>query len=209
MEKKIIIAGSGGFAKEVLTMIIDLGFEDRFLGFSEPDEVLERGGVQKGILNFPVLPYSSLDVNQHMIALAIGNSKIREKIVVKDLKGFDFITLIHPNTTISKWVKIGEGSIICSGCILTVDIQLGNFAQLNLGTTIGHDCIIDEYFTTAPNVNISGSCQFDRHVYFGTAACIKQGLRIVNDVTIGMGAVVTKDILESGIYVGMPAVRLK
>jgi serine acetyltransferase len=35
------------------------------------------------------------------------------------------------------------------------------------------------------------------------------GYIFCNDVTIGMGAVVVKDITEPGIYVGNPARRLK
>jgi UDP-perosamine 4-acetyltransferase len=37
---------------------------------------------------------------------------------------------------------------------------------------------------------------------------LKQGLTITNNVTIGMGAVVTKNIVKSGVYIGNPAKEL-
>ena len=72
-------------------------------------------------------------------------------------------------------------------------------------TTVGHDCIIGDFFTTAPAVNISGSCKFGDNVYVGTNASVKNGITICDDVTIGMGGVVVKDILKPGTYIGNPA----
>ena len=43
----------------------------------------------------------------------------------------------------------------------------------------------------------------------GTGAQILQGLTICDDTIIGAGAVVTKDILEPGTYVGIPAKKIK
>lgn len=88
---------------------------------------------------------------------------------------------------------------------MTCQIKIGDFAQLNLGTTIGHDCIIGDFFTTAPSVNISGICNIGKKVYFGTSAAIRQNLKVCDNVNIGMGAMVVKDITEPGTYVGIPA----
>jgi sugar O-acyltransferase (sialic acid O-acetyltransferase NeuD family) len=205
MKKQILIAGTGGFSKEVLCLITDLGRYDDVLGFIEPDFILEKNNLPKEILGKPVLPYSIVDASKHIVSIAIGNSIIREKVITQLPKGTEFITLIHPTAVISKWVTLGEGAIICAGTIITCDINVGKHVQLNLNTTIGHDCEIGDFFTTAPNVNISGNCSFENHVYFGTSSSIKQGISIVENVTIGMGAIVTKNITESGVYVGIPA----
>jgi sugar O-acyltransferase (sialic acid O-acetyltransferase NeuD family) len=140
--------------------------------------------------------------------MAIGDSKIRERILSQLSSDMEFINLFHPSSVISQWVEIGDGAIVCAGTIITCDIKIGKHPQLNLNTTIGHDSIIGDFFTTAPNVNISGNCVIGNHVYFGTASSIKQGLRITDNVVIGMGAVVTKDITEPGVYVGNPAKKL-
>jgi acetyltransferase-like isoleucine patch superfamily enzyme len=46
-------------------------------------------------------------------------------------------------------------------------------------------------------------------VYFGTNSSVRQGITICQDVVIGMGGVVVKNITESGIYVGNPATKLE
>ena len=205
--KKILIAGTGGFAKEVLCLIDDLGLLDNVEAFIEPDFIFENYSKPLNIHGIPVKPYSFLEPKKHLVTVAIGESKVREKIVTEQLPIYTkYITLIHPTAIISKWNQIGEGAIICAGTIITCDVTIGRFAHLNLQTTIGHDCVIGDYFTTAPNVNISGNCSIDKHVYFGTASVIKQGLSVAKNTTIGMGAIVTKDIREeSQIWVGNPA----
>jgi UDP-3-O-[3-hydroxymyristoyl] glucosamine N-acyltransferase len=99
-------------------------------------------------------------------------------------------------------------SIITAGCILTCDIKIGKHSQLNLHTTIGHDCVIGNYFTTTPACNISGICTFGDCVYLGTNSSVRQGITICDEVTVGMGGVVVKNINEPGTYVGNPAKRL-
>lgn len=209
MKKQILISGTGGISKEVLCLITDLGRYDDVLGFIEPDFIIEKGGLPNLIMGKPVLPYSQVDPLKHCVSIAVGDSRIREKAISQLPKGVEFITLIHPTAVVSKWVTLGEGAVICAGTIITCDIKIGKHVQLNLNTTIGHDCEIGDFFTTAPNVNISGNCTFGNHVYFGTSSSIKQGVSITDNVTIGMGAIATKDIIEPGVYIGIPAKPLK
>ena len=135
-------------------------------------------------------------------------AKIREKIVTAFPNDTQYLSLIHPSAVVSKWTEIGEGSIICAGSVITSQIKIGKHSQINLNSTIGHDCHIEDFFTIAPSVNISGICNIGKHVYFGTGAATRQGINITNNVTIGMGAMVVKDITEAGTYVGIPAKKI-
>jgi UDP-3-O-[3-hydroxymyristoyl] glucosamine N-acyltransferase len=69
--------------------------------------------------------------------------------------------------------------------------------------------VLGDFVTTAPNVNISGNVTIKDGVYLGTASCVKEKLTICEDVVLGMKASVVKDITESGIYVGIPAKKIK
>jgi sugar O-acyltransferase (sialic acid O-acetyltransferase NeuD family) len=206
--KKIVIAGSGGFAKEVLSILYDLGKINLFDGFIEPKNFFKKEQSSEKIMGFPILNSLQVKRETHDIIIGIGNPLIREKVYKELGSGFKYPSIIHPSAIVSQWVTIGKGAVICSGVIITCDIKIGNFCQLNLNTTIGHDCIIGDYFTTAPNANISGSCIFGNRVYFGTSSAVKQGVSICDNVTIGMGAIVLKDICHSGIYIGNPLKKL-
>jgi acetyltransferase-like isoleucine patch superfamily enzyme len=66
-----------------------------------------------------------------------------------------------------------------------------------------------DFFTTAPAANISGNFHFGDCVYFGTNSAIRPGVKICDNVTIGMGGVVVKDITEEGVYIGNPLKKLE
>ncbi|MEL6256136.1 MAG: acetyltransferase [Bacteroidota bacterium] len=210
-DKKILIIGASGFGREVLTCLIDnLGPSGKNIReiacFMETKEFYQE---TQSIHGVPVIPDEQFDPLEYHVLVGIGEPSVRKKVVEGLPEETRFATLIHPSAIISEWVEIGEGSIITAGTIATTDIVIGKHAQLNLHTTIGHDCQIGDYFTTAPGTNISGLCQFGDCVYFGTNAATRQGIKICDHVTIGMGGVVVKHISEPGIYIGNPAKKLE
>lgn len=206
--KKICIIGTGGFAKEILCLLTDMGKYDQVECFMEPD-FLFSNLTKLSIMDKPIKPMSHFNSIKQEAIIGTGDSKIRKKVVEKQLpKDTMYSTIIHPSATISKWVEIGKGAVICAGSIITCGITIGDFAHLNLGTTIGHDCQIGDYFTTAPSTNISGECTIGDHVYFGTGSATKQGVKIGNHIIVGMGSMVTKNLEDSGVYIGIPARKI-
>lgn len=209
-EKKICIVGAGGFGREALCCLIDgiarTTFKiEEIVCFMVDDADLK----ESKIMGIDVIPQSMFDPTLYRVVVAIGDPYSRKKVVDSLPAETTYTKIIHPSAVISDWVEIGEGSIITAGTILTCNIKIGKHAQLNLHTTIGHDCIMGDYFTTAPAANISGNCHFGDSVYFGTNSAARQGVNICSNVTIGMGGVVIKDISEEGIYIGNPLKKLE
>lgn len=199
MIKKGII-GIGGFSKE-LFYSMDKSDQSNTVFFVDDEYYHNQPNT---------LPLSEFDEEKYEVIIALGDNKLRESIVEKLPKKTKFFTFIHPSAQIfSSDVEIGEGSIICANSILTTNIKLGKHSHLNLLTTIGHDNIIGDFFTTAPGVKISGNCKIGKHVYFGTNSSVREKITICDNVTIGLNSGVVKDIKEQGTYVGLPAKKLK
>ncbi len=208
--KKYCIVGTGGFGREVLCCLSDI--------LSKTDQILEDNVCfmvsdeyykEKTVMEVDVIPLSSFDPERYKVVVAIGDPAARKAFVERLPPSTEYATLIHPTAVISKWVELGDGSIVTAGTVLTCNIRIGRHAHLNLHTTIGHDCTAGDYFTTAPGVNISGNCKLGHHVYLGTNASIKQSVSLCDHVTIGMGGVVVKDIKEEGVYIGNPLKKLE
>jgi sugar O-acyltransferase (sialic acid O-acetyltransferase NeuD family) len=210
-EKKYLIVGASGFGREVLCCLLD---SLRHQGIDPTDKIAfaETAAFcadHKQMNGYPVLIQDEIDTTNYNVIIAISDPSIRKRIVESLPEHQSYHTLIHPSAVISEWVKIGIGAIVTAGVIMTTQITIGQHAHLNLQTTIGHDCVIGDYFTTAPGVRVNGNCTIGDAVYMGTNAMTKQGVSICSDTTIGMGAVVLKDIHESGTYIGCPAIKLK
>ena len=69
---------------------------------------------------------------------------------------------------------------------------------------MGHDDRIEDYVTVYPSVNISGNVMIGEQSEIGTGTQIIQGKKIVQGSIVGAGTVVTKDLEQSGTYVGVP-----
>jgi sugar O-acyltransferase (sialic acid O-acetyltransferase NeuD family) len=210
IEKKICIIGAGGFAKEALCCLIDeMASSNRNMEEIACFMVNDVDYSEQKIMGIDVIPQSTFDPSIYNVVIAIADPLSRKRVAETLPSTTTYTTIIHPSAVISKWVEIGVGSIITAGTILTCNINIGKHAHLNLHTTVGHDCVIGDFFTTAPATNISGNCSFGNCVYFGTNAAVRQGVRIVDNVTIGMGGVVVKDITEEGVYIGNPLKKLE
>ncbi len=209
-KRKYCIVGAGGFGRETYCCLLDmLSAENRKaheeVCFMVKDEMIS----ETKILGIDVLPLSTFDPALYKVVVAIGDPLARKEVVESLPMDTVYATIIHPNVVMSKWIEIGEGSIITAGTILTCNIKIGKHVHLNLLTTVGHDCIIGDYVTTAPATNISGKCTIGECSYLGTNSSLRQGIHICNHVTIGMGAVVVKDVTEEGTYIGNPLRKLE
>jgi sugar O-acyltransferase (sialic acid O-acetyltransferase NeuD family) len=123
--------------------------------------------------------------------------------------GISFATLIHPSVTFDReTVSVGEGTVICVGATLTVDITIGRHVLLNYNSTIGHDCRINDFATVSPGANLSGYTHVGRCAYIGAGAVTVENHTIGDGAVVGAGAVVTRDVPAGVTVVGIPAKAL-
>jgi sugar O-acyltransferase (sialic acid O-acetyltransferase NeuD family) len=191
----ICIIGCGGFGREVAETIERVTYKRPV--FAVDDEYM-NGGMKTIRIS---------EITDERLIVAVGDPIIRKKLVER--LPDNFFSVVHDSAILGTGVQYGKGTVIQAGCVLTCNISLGDHCQLNLYTTIGHDCKIGDYFTSAPGVNISGNVTIGECVYIGTNACIREKVTICDNVIIGMGSVVIKDITEHGTYVGNPIRKIK
>lgn len=72
---------------------------------------------------------------------------------------------------------------------------------------VGHNVHIMKNTILTPYVCVGGSTVIGKGCFIGMGAIIKDGVVICDKVKIGMGALVTKNITQGGIYIGSPARR--
>ena len=209
----IVVYGAGGFGREVMWLIESSSlYQENYniLGFIDDCENLQGTNIndRKVIGDTSWLLSRDEDI---AVAIAIGDSTKR-KIIYEKLSqnpAIIFPNIIADDVKISKYVKLGKGCIICNSCIVTVNIEIGDFLIANLDCTIGHDTVLDNYITLNPSVNISGNVNVGERVNIGTGAVVIQGKSIGEGTVIGAGAAVVSDIPANCTAVGVPAKPIK
>lgn len=206
--KRILIIGAGGLGKEVVDLVKAMGGYE-IVGFL--DDNIEIKGTS--INHVPVLDTTGyLDQYQGVdnVAIAIANPKIKKKIYERIMRiGFKYPNLVHPTAMMGSNVKLGVGNIIGANSILSTEVTLQDFVTVNPQCGIGHESELRSFTTLYWNVNISGNVTVQEGCELGSKSCVLQGLNITRHAIIGAGAVVVKDIHESGTYIGVPAGKIK
>lgn len=206
----IVIVGAGGFGREVAWIIEDINKEKRLwniLGFIDDNPNLKGQSINGYHI---VGDISWLKKQQLYVVNAIGDPIIKRKVAEELISSKNkYPILVHPSVILSGLVNIGEGSIICAGSIITVNVSIGKHVIVNLDCTIGHDADIADYCTILPSVNISGATNLNECVSIGTGSAVIQGVEIGEETIVGAGSVVVRDLPPKCTAVGSPAKAIK
>ncbi|HHQ4187328.1 TPA: acyltransferase [Vibrio cholerae] len=89
----------------------------------------------------------------------------------------------------------------------TSSIELGDNVSLSSGSKLITTGLIYENKRLTDN-HFSKPIKIGNRVQIGAGAIILPGVTICDDVLIGAGSVVTKDISDKGIYAGCPAKKI-
>ena len=208
----MLIIGAKGFAKEVLEVLNQSNQLENIYFYDDVNE--DIGDVMYN--KFTILKNENqakelFKAFSPKFTIGIGNPYLRFKLFKKfsDLGGV-------LSSTISPYARIGNfGNIIREGCnimtstVLTNDIHVGKGVLINLCCTVGHDVIIEDFVEICPDVNISGNCKIGKLTFIGTNSTILPNVVIGQNVIIGAGSVVTKDIPDNSLAIGIPAKVVK
>src|SRR3954463_7904219 len=148
--------------------------------------------------------------------------KIRHVGLVDVTFGTD-VTVVHPTnlygcaigdgTFIGPFVEIQRGAVIGKRCRIQSHAFICDLVEIGDDCFISHGAMfINDLFAIGGpakgNRELWASTRIGSNVSIGTNATILP-VNICDNVVIGAGAVVTKYIVESGIYIGNPARLLR
>ncbi|MBN9693048.1 MAG: acetyltransferase [Verrucomicrobia bacterium] len=145
----------------------------------------------------------------HQVICSLGTTFRNQFTEPVKAMGLTFATLVHPTATVSRRSTLGEGTSISIGSIIAGFTTVGCHVHVNRGVNIGHHTLIEDFVTIGPGVNLAGNCHVGAHTYVGIGATIIDGIKIGRHCVIGAGAVVTQDLPDRVLAVGVPAKVVK
>ncbi len=114
---------------------------------------------------------------------------------------------IGPFVEIQKRVNIGENTKVQSHTFICELVDIGHHCFIGHGVMFIND-LFENGGPAQGDQSKWKSTQIGNHVSIGSNATILP-VNICDNVVVGAGAVVTKNITESGVYAGNPAKKLK
>jgi sugar O-acyltransferase (sialic acid O-acetyltransferase NeuD family) len=203
----MVVIGAGGHALEVLDILIQDNYPHPIYFYDDinPDSVIFRG--YPVIKSIPDL--KKIYPNDFYFILGIGTPKYRFLMTQKftDIGG-SLSSIISSKSITSKKVKENEYDVM-NLCYLGPETNIGQGTLINTGAQIHHEVIIGEFCEISPRALLLGKVQIGNNCSLGGNCTILPKVKIGNNVIVGAGTVVTKDIPDNMLVVGVPGEIIK
>ncbi len=216
--KPVVLYGSSGTALAVRDLFCNASLSR---AGSPPFEVVAyiddfRGDQGISLVGVPVitLETSRKAFAEVPCAIAIGDPRAKRTLAAKvRAAGGTFTALYEANGWISPDVIVGEGTIFALTYV-GPRVRIGIHGMIMQFAMINHDCVIGDYVTVCPSVNVSGHVVIEDDVFIGVGASIVNGserrpLTIGRGAMVCAGAVVMQSVPAGAKVAGNPAENLR
>lgn len=207
--KPIVLIGGGGHSKSCIDVIESTG-EYTIVGILDKKEKLGQLVLDYEI-NGTEDDLPGLIAQDNSFCLTIGQikySEIRQAIFRRLLDlGADIPTIISPKAAVSKYAKVGKGTVVLHSAIINAGAVVGDNCIINTGALIEHDVQIHNHVHVATRATVNGECVVGEGAFIGSGTVLIQQVVVGKNVVVGAGSVVIHQLAE-GVYAGNPAQKI-
>jgi len=198
----LLIYGGGGHAKSLIDLIRRMG---NYAIAGIVDDGIPAGTL---ILDVPVLGGGELlpalrrkGVFQAVNAVGGIGSIAPRLAVYKRLAeaGFYCTTVVHPRAFIEPSASVAEGCQVFFNAYVGSDVKVGFGTIINTGAILSHDCVLGDYVNISPGAILAGAVRVGERALIGMGATTNLGVSIGAGVRVGNSAVVKADVPDNGI----------
>ena len=210
--KKVLLWGGRSKARVIIEMISEI------YGSSAEVVAIFDKTLTKPTFNSNIKHYSqNFDINDvckqstHFIICMGGEHGYARYLTAKKLEeaGLKPLSLISKYCILDKLECVGSGLQAMPGAVAHKFSIIGDQCILNTNSTIDHECIIGNGVHIMGSASVAGCVKIGDYSTVGTNATILPNITVGKNVFIGAGAVVTCDISDNEVVVGVPAKFLR
>lgn len=207
MKRPLILIGGGGHCKSVIEVAESAGYEIKGI-LDMPDEV------GKDVLPGHKVIGTDDEIPQYVekydFIITVGfikNPALRIKLYNKvKAAGGRLATIIASTAHVSKYVELGEGTVIMHQAFVNAGAKIGDNCIINTFVNIEHDAEVGNQCHISTGTMVNGECKIGENCFIGSQSVCANCIEIASDIIVGAGSVVRKSIRVKGIYAGNPAI---
>lgn len=202
----IILVGGGGHCISAIDVIEKTGLYQIQGILDIPDKVGQK------ILDYHVIgtdeDIAKYSKKEYLFLITVGqiaSSDLRKNIYYKIKKaGGTIPVIVSPLAYVSKYAKIGEGTIIMHGSIVNASASIGICSILNTQSLIEHEATIGNFCHISTASIINGQAIIGDQCFVGSNTVVANNISIISNSIISAGSQVLRNINEPGTYIGQP-----
>lgn len=149
-------------------------------------------------------------INNSDFFVGVGDNKTRNFLIEKILNsGGNIATLIHPDSTLSRSASVGVGSVIMAGAVVNAGAKIGKGVIINTCSSVDHDCDLGDCAHISVGAHLAGTVSVGKCTFIGAGATLINNISVCDNCMVGAGAVMINSVFLEGVYVGVPARKIK
>lgn len=190
--KPLILLGGGGHCKSVIDVAESAGYT--ILGILDKPEL-----VGTMVLDYEIIGTDDdipLYVDKAEFLITVGQIKspaIRKKLALLVMRaGGKFATIIANDAYVSKFARIGEGTVIMHKVVVNADTCIGEHCIINTMANVEHEVQIGGFCHVSTGVMVNGNCVIGYEVFIGSGSVLYNGISLIDNAIIPAGSIVRK-----------------
>jgi sugar O-acyltransferase (sialic acid O-acetyltransferase NeuD family) len=196
----MLLYGASGHAKVVRDCVTASGGSVDAL-FDDNTDIIKLDDIP--VIGF----YKETHQPEQKIIVTVGDNLVRKKLVSRVKHAF--AKAIHPSAVVSPYAKVDDGSVIMQGAIVNSSSEIGKHCIVNSASIVEYDCILEDFVHISPNVTLCAGTSVGEGTHIGAGATIIPNKKIGKWCVIGAGSVITQDIPDYSMVVGVPGKIIK
>ena len=206
MEKRLYIIGCGGHARS----IADVAFSSGWVNIRFVDDNRLPG---EKILGYPVISNAEQEeeeISTKFFIIGVGDNIKRKELysIYSKKPKYQSANIISSNAYISPFAILKSGIFVGHQAYIGPEANIDDDVIINTRATIEHGCIINPHAHIAIGTLLAGKVVIGELSLIGAGCTVIPEKHIEKNIVVGAGAVVTKNFLETGTYVGIPARKI-
>lgn len=201
-EPPLVIYGAGGHGR----VVIDIALASQL----EVAWVLDDSPESAAIYGIPLTRPDEFEwrtgAGSWNFLVAVGLNAKRANLYKQMCEwGGSPVNLIHPEAVLTERCQLNSGIAVMAGAVINPGARIGCNVVLNTSCSVDHDCVVADHAQLCPGVHLGGNVTVGELTMIGTGVSVIPGVQIGVGCEVGAGAVVTRDIPDNSLAVGVPA----
>lgn len=200
--KNLILVGGGGHCKSVIEVAESAGYT--IVGILDKKEE-----VGKKVLSYSIIGTDEdmpKYINKALFLVTVGQIKevaLRIKLheMIKQAGG-KLATLVASTAYVSKYAKLGKGSVVMHHAFVNASATIGKGCIINTFANIEHDVTIGDFCHISTGAILNGNVQMGNCCFVGSQSVLINNVSVCDNVIIGAGTTIIKNIITEGVYYG-------